>query len=252
MIFKKQIPIMQGVYFASAPDPIFSDSYIKVREIENRVYSNQQLKQLPVINKQHPHYQDWIMRRKSVSRFSDYLGNKKPGKLLEIGCGNGWFTNLCSGYVNTSVGIDVNMKELEQAALVFKGPHIYFAWWDIFSGNPFTENIDIIVLNAVIQYFPDLERLLDKLSQHLNPGGEIHIIDSPFYEESAISAAKLRSAEYYRKMGVPEMADHYFHHGNTKISDFEVMYQPTLNLLIRLINGKDMPFGWYRRIKVGS
>jgi SAM-dependent methyltransferase len=243
---------MKGVHFASVHDPLFSDTYIKIREIENRVYSDQQLKQLPVIDKKHPHYPEWIMRRKSARRFSDYLGNKKPGKLLEIGCGNGWFTNLCSAYVNTAVGIDVNIKELEQAALVFKGPHIYFAWWDVFSENPFTENFDIIVLNAVVQYFPDLERLFNKLNQHLNPGGEIHIIDSPFYEESAISAAKLRSAIYYQKMGVPEMADHYFHHVNTKISDFEVMYLPSLNKLIRLIKGKDMPFGWYRRIKVGS
>jgi SAM-dependent methyltransferase len=160
------------------------------------------LKQLPVIDKKHPHYQEWIMRKKSDLRISDYLGNKKPDKLLEIGCSNGWFTNLCSKYVKTAVGIDVNLRELEQAALVFNGPHIYFAWWDIFSENPFTENFDIIVLNAVVQYFPDLERLfnkLNKLKQHLNPGGEIHIIDSPFYLETAISSAKLRSDEYYQK-----------------------------------------------------
>ena len=251
MIFKRQIPIMQGVYFASAPDPLFSDSYLKVREIENRVYSDQQLKQLPLIDKKHPHYPEWKMRRKSAMRFSDYLVNKKPHKLLEIGCGNGWFTNLCSAYVNTAVGIDVNLKELEQAALVFKGPNIYFAWWDIFSGNPFTENFDIIVLNAVVQYFPDLERLINKLNKHLNPGGEIHIIDSPFYVESAISAAKLRSENYYQEMGVPEMTDHYFHHGNIEIRDFEVMYQPSFNKFKRLIKGKDIPFGWYRRIKVG-
>jgi hypothetical protein len=48
------------------------------------------------------------------------------------------------------------------------------------------------------------------------------------------------------------MSDHYFHHVNIKISNFEVMYQPSLNKLKRLFKGKDMPYGWYKRIKVGS
>jgi len=249
MIFKDQIKQQNGVFIATEPDHQFADIYIKVRNKERRIYSNEELLSLPNIINYNPHFDEWKLRQKSAKRFVAYLINKRPdSQVLEIGCGNGWFTNICATHSNFSIGIDVNLPELEQAAQVFKEGNLAFAYWNVFSENPFASTFNIIVVNAVIQYFPDTNELIKKLQQYLSPGGEIHIIDSPFYNLQDIENAKKRSRTYYKSLGVPVMADHYFHHNKTVISDFEVLYKPTNNKLKRLIKGKDMPFGWYRKI----
>lgn len=249
MIFKDHIRQKNGVFLASKPTNDFSDAYIKVRQNEGRIYSDDELTGLPQIATNHRHADEWKLRQKSARRFADYLEkNKQDALLLEIGCGNGWFTRWCAKHVKTAVGIDVNHQELEQAARVFESNNIHFAYWNIFSDNPFNAKFDVIVLNAVIQYFPNFEKLLSCLKKHLSPGGEIHILDSPFYQANAVDLAKQRTQAYYQKAGVPEMAEHYFHHSIDAISDFEVLYQPSQNKLKRLIKGKDMPFGWYKKV----
>ena len=251
MIFKDHIKIQNGVFIASEPNNSFSDAYIKVRQKEGRIYTKEELTRLPDISPEHPHSGEWKLRQKSAKRFSNYLKKlNRNNYLLEIGCGNGWFTNLCARNVKAAVGIDVNLQELEQAANAFQSANVSFAYWDVFSENPFKEKFDIIVLNAVIQYFPDIKKLLTALNKYLNVGGEIHIIDSPFYNRDKIEAASMRTKAYYEKIGVPEMSDHYFHHSAHQIKNFEVLYQPSQNKLKRLIKGKDMPFGWYKKTAI--
>jgi hypothetical protein len=78
----------------------------------------------------------------------------------------------------------------------------------------------------------------------LKPGGEIHIIDSPFYSNSEINAAKHRSRIYYEEAGFPAMADCYFHHSLQELKQFRpsVLYNPE-NLFNRFKKIK-LPFYW--------
>ncbi|MBL4670515.1 MAG: methyltransferase domain-containing protein, partial [Flavobacteriales bacterium] len=217
-----------------------------VREKEQRIYSDEVVENLPITTKDHPQYEEWKLRQKSTNRFTNYLENKSSTSLLEIGCGNGWFIHQCSQKVKHTVGVDINLQELEQAAKLFANTQ--FIYWDLFEDVSFKQQFDIIVLNAVVQYFSDFDKLIDRLTSLLSVQGEIHIIDSPFYLNDKIEAAKERTDAYYRSMNVPEMSVSYHHHSVDCIKNFETLYTPETSKIKQLIKGKDMPFGWYKKI----
>lgn len=166
--------------------------------------------------------------------------------MLEAGCGNGWLCHMISDIPGSRViGVDVNFTELQQAARVFQDfPNLHFIYTDINSGL-FRENkFDIIVFAASIQYFESLEEILGSALKLLKPGGEIHIIDSPFYSNSEIKAAQQRSRIYYEEAGFPAMASCYFHHclEELKPYHYSIMYNPR-KLLNRFSKIK-RPFFW--------
>ena len=103
-------------------------------------------------------------------------------RAIDVGCGNGWFSNTLTLNNNEVVGLDINSLELEQAARVFKKEKLAFVYGNLFKINePFINQFDLIVLNASIQYFSDINELVTKLKTFLKPSGEINIIESPFY-----------------------------------------------------------------------
>lgn len=226
----------------------FSNSYIDARNKEGRLYKDSEVIHLPEVDSDHPHYDEWEMRRKSAERFISYIQNKSVKRILDVGSGNGWFTNLIAKNNYASVfGLDVNVDELEQAQRVFKKENLYFGYGDIFQ-EVFSKKFDIIILNSSIQYFPKVDELLNRLKEILNPHGEIHILDSPVYEsEKKALEAKKRTDEYYNKMGVPAMCDNYFHHTKIDLKDFKVMYEPG-GMIKKILGKKDIPFKWYTYI----
>lgn len=226
----------------------FEVAYLKVRRLEDRVYSDEEVKNLPYSEKQK---EEWKMRAKSAERFRKYLNKKhQNSRLLEIGCGNGWFTNYCAKSVKSAIGVDINSTELKQAAKLFGNSHTQFYYWDLFTDSPFEDKFDIIVLNAAVQYFENFKKLIDQLKTLLKKDGEIHIIDSPFYQSKEIAAAKSRTKTYYSQKGVEHMAKQYFHHDVKVLKQFTLLYKGRKSKLEKLILGKDSPFSWYKTVNV--
>lgn len=233
------------IYLTQKKDD-FSDSYIEVRTKENRVLTDEEVGKLPYTTTNNPNHKEWKIRKKSSEKVFNFLKKKnKPLHILDIGCGNGWFTNLLSKIENSKVsGIDINPIELEQADRVFKKENLQFYYGDIFQIKEFEKQFNVITLNACVQYFPNFKLLLDKLKSFLTPGGEIHIIDSPFYKNEEISDAKERTNKYYQALGQPEMSNFYFHHSIDSIVDFKIRHQPSNNYINKLLNRNSSPFMW--------
>lgn len=232
-------------------DITFSKNYISVRKKENRILSDEEIKRLPFTKKNNPHAKEWQLRQKSTQRFLNYIKKKDALKILDIGCGNGWFTNAIASVSknNKIIGLDVNLTELEQAHRVFKKENIRFVCADIFKRKDlFKNSFNIIVLNGTIQYFPNFKELIQVLTTFLELGGEIHIIDSPFYKLNEIELAKKRTIDYYTQLGFFEMSSYYFHHSIDNITNFESLYTPKRKLLQKFLF-KDTPFPWIRFIK---
>lgn len=239
-----------GVYYITEKQDVFSSIYIDVRKKEQRIYPDKIVESLPEIKANHKYYQEWKLRQKSTNRIINYLTDKnKPLKILDIGCGNGWFSNQLSSISNSKIfAIDVNEIELEQGARVFKKPNLKFIYADIFSVETnILEDFDIITVNSCIQYFENLEEILSCLKNKLKPDGELHIIDSPFYKASEIAAAKKRTKNYYKSIGVPDMAAHYFHHTIEDIPEITIMHKPDNSLFSKLVKKKDSPFMWLKQ-----
>lgn len=239
--------IASNLFLVSSLDFNFEENYVLLRNQELRLYSDELLTELPTVPKNHPHHKEWKLRTITLRRFINYLGKKhSESDLLDLGCGNGWFTNCCSKYVKSAIGVDINMTELKQASRVFSKKNLIFYYWDIFSDISIDRKFDIIVLNASIQYFENLQNLFEKLKLLLKKGGEIHLLDSPFYERENLNAAVERSRAYYKKIGFPQMQSFYFHHSKEKIiqEGFEVKHKGEKIRLLRLVKGES-PFSWF-------
>lgn len=253
-VFLETIQTENGVYLLSKPVSGFEDKYIRLRKKEGWLYSDEQVKQIPKPGNI-PGYQKkiWNFRKQSAAKFVQYCADKKMSlKILEIGCGNGWFSHqIAASNPDFSVtGTDINFYELKQAARVFQKVNLHFVLADIFT-SVFPENeFDIIVFNGSIQYFPELKTVFEKVKTFLNAAGEIHILDSPFYiTDEGIKAAKNRTRIYYNEIEALEMAESYYHHKEENLiaAGAEFLYQrEKKNLLARIIGIDPVPFPWLR------
>ncbi len=228
--------------------------YLQIRRREGRVPTDEALLQLPHVKTPAAQAKEWRWRKRSLERLNTYLkkqyGNQ-PIRLLDLGCGNGWMSNQLALRPGREVwAVDINEAELLQGSRVFQRENLRFVYADVLKGELPDRFFDVIVLAASVQYFPDLKELVAVLRRLLSEKGEIHLLDSHFYEnEAARVNARQRSFSYYQQMGVPEMSVFYHHHlweeakalGATNLNSRADIY-----LLQRL--GYLSPFPWLKLV----
>jgi ubiquinone/menaquinone biosynthesis C-methylase UbiE len=244
-IFKKS----EGVFISTtalekfAP---FENAYLNIREKEKRILSISEIKQLPYPEKTSVDYELWKIRGKNITRFLNHLSKRERGlKILDIGCGNGFFTNLMTEKKNKVFGVDVNLTELKQAALAFTNPDIHWYYADILNDTLPEQKFDLITFCTSFHYFENPQLLLKTCFSLLKKNGEIHIIDSPFYDEEGRKTARLNSVKHFEKMGVTDMKNYYYHNSYKALEGFhyKTLYHPK-NFLRKLLRIKDSPFPW--------
>lgn len=243
------ITIEQHNEITVSPDLSFEEKYWCVRQREQRIYSDDELRQLPQVAASHVYYEEWRIRERSAVQLSQYLMEMhKPLHILEVGCGNGWLSNCLAALPGSKVvGTDINRAELQQASNVFTDKNnLQFIYGDIMSDGFMAVAFDIIVFAASIQYFSSFHAVISRAFDLLKPGGEVHLIDSPFYTNAAAMMAAERSREYYFTLGYPEMAAHYYHRRLDELDGFDhsIMHRQTF---IQKILGQSLhPFPWIR------
>lgn len=224
----------------------FEQVYLQLRSKEKRIFPDEEVAWLPDVPEGHIHHKEWAFRRKSTRKLIRYLlAKKRPVKILELGCGNGWLSFQLSQLPEAQVmGVDINCFELEQARRVFGDlPNLRF-----FHGclsDLQDEKFDMIVFAASIQYFADLEAVIREALTRLHSGGEIHLIDSCFYYPNELTEARKRSKDYFISMGSEGMKQFYFHHTLDSLQPFKhsVLFNPR-SMLNRLF--AKHPFYWIR------
>ncbi len=225
----------------------FSRQYFLLRKEEGRLYSDEEVANLPEINKQHRYYSEWEIRKRSGVQLKKWLADKKRSlQILEIGCGNGWLSAKLSEIPSSHVtGIDINTEELNQARRVFDQiNNVEFFNCSLQDEKLSNHQFDIIIFAASIQYFHSLKNILKHAIIHLKPGGEIHIMDTHFYNAKELNAARERSTDYFNAIGFPEMAKQYFHHSLEELQSFnhKVLYDP--NSIANKFKKNKNPFYW--------
>lgn len=209
----------------------FEASYLKLREKENRIHSDEIVKKLPECDNNHPNKREWEMRKSTLNKLIKSVKASNTGSLLELGCGNGWLSNNLAISLNAQIcAVDVNELELQQGARVFKDQNnLSFVYADIFSEVFRKQKFDAIILGSSVQYFQDLGSLFTTLFELIVPSGTVYIVDSPFYNSPADSlAAKERSIRHFASLGFPEMTNQYFHHTFEELKrlNYTMIYDP--------------------------
>ncbi len=230
---------------------LFEKKYILLRSLENRLYTDDQLIRLPDINADHPHHGEWQVRKRSALRLVHSLERranslalrKRPLRILEVGCGNGWLSHQLAEIPGAKVtGLDINFTELQQAARVFSDdPNLRFIHGDIRTGILDEKLFDCIVYACSIEYFPSLKKIIHFTLTYLVPGGELHILDTKFYRSSEIESERKKMQAYYNAFGYPEMADLLFQHSWKDLSCFRhgLLFDPG-RLVNRLLRPNDI------------
>jgi len=189
------------------------------------------IRKLPLVPTSHSHFNEWQVRQFSSKKLVTFLSKKNNAVILELGCGNGWLSAMLARSSKAMVvGVDLQKTELKQAVQAFgEQRNLYFMYANILNDVFKEQSIDAIVLAASVQYFEDFEALILKLQSLIKDTGEIHIIDSPFYEtQNDVLLAKQRSDRHFTLMGTPEMCDKYFHHSFQQLAhcNYQVFYNP--------------------------
>jgi SAM-dependent methyltransferase len=254
---KRSLSYREGVFYLSRESDAFAAQekiYLRMREKEGRLYPDDVLMRLPDVDPGHPLAREWRIRKTSMERLMTYLGRRSHAtRLLDLGCGSGWMARHLAGLPDCHVfALDLNRPELAQGARVFSDcPRLCFIYGNIFEDIFPAPCFDIIVMAGSIQYFPDAAALINRLSGHLDRGGEIHIVDSPFYSERTAAAARERTKRHYLDLGFPDMAAHYHHHLFSSLAPFGpvLMYNPKApvqRVRRRLLSRGLSPFPWIR------
>lgn len=248
MNFLLQFECQDGVYVLSDLHTNFEESYLRVREKEGRVLTDQMVSHLPKTPSSYQHFKEWKLREITTNGALRYFQQHQFDTILDLGCGNGWFSNALASNASQVVGLDMNLHELKQANRVFAKPGLNFCYADVFTAELPKESFSLITINAAIQYFSSVEKLVSRLLELLTPNGEIHILDSPFYNEFEVAEARKRTENYFAELGFSEMAENYFHHTKNVFGRFnsQVLYNPNQlkNKVSRKLGISVSPFPW--------
>jgi len=206
-----------------SPD-LFEDLYICLRQEEGRLYTDEEVARLPVVDTGHRYHKEWGIRKQSCKKLLNYIKSKgKFLRILEVGCGNGWLCGQLATIGKTAVtGIDINGMELKQAERVFANiPNLNFRYGSLADTYPQDEKFDLIIFAASIQYFASFKQVVQAAVERLTLQGEIHILDSHFYQQQQLPAARQRTKAYFDSIGFGRMAPHYFHHALSELEHFQ-------------------------------
>lgn len=138
--------------------------------------------------------------------FHDLLALVAPcpgGAVVDLGCGTGELTAVLHDHTGASstLGIDTSAAMLERAA-AHSRPGLRFEPGDI-AGLDAPGAFDVVFANAALQWVPDHDRLLERLTACLRPGGQlaVQVPTNADHASHVVAAAVAAEAPFVEHFG---------------------------------------------------
>jgi len=113
------------------------------------------------------------------------LGDRRYARVLEIGCGAGWFTRSLATRADRVLAVDVSAAAIQRAEEEAVGPGVEFRVQDVIEMDPVAEGPwDLIVFSETIYYlgwlypFFDVAYLASQLHAATAPGGRLLLVNT--------------------------------------------------------------------------
>ena len=116
----------------------------------------------------------------NLERILKFCSDKIQGRVLDVGCGDGFFTAQILQRFNLKnvYGLDISSKAVDLARL--KHPEINFQQSALNHIPEETNSIDSITMIEVIEHLVDIEGTLKELFRVMKPGGILLITTTDF------------------------------------------------------------------------
>jgi protein-L-isoaspartate O-methyltransferase len=217
--------------------------YFRSWQKKGNSYMDEEVAALPFIHASHPQYSEWTIRKHSLRALLNYIKNKKTfTHILQVGCGNGWLSSRIAKAVDAEVtGIDINSHELNQAKRVFKNIlNLNFINGRLEDDSLKNEKFDMILFEASAEYFPSLKQIMQIALEHITLQGEVHIMDSPFYQQHETSIAR----QHHEQQSLDHMKTQRYYHTLADLENFQfkILHHP--NSWKNKLSIKKNPFYW--------
>jgi ubiquinone/menaquinone biosynthesis C-methylase UbiE len=106
-----------------------------------------------------------------------FLQDKKPGKLLDVGCGSGVFLHRMYKLGWSATGLDFDAKAIENAKIKY-GTDLTVMHSDLHGAKFPNDSFDAVTMSHVIEHAPDPIGLITECKRVLKPGGRL-VITTP-------------------------------------------------------------------------
>lgn len=146
-----------------------------------------------------------------LHRYSMALELIKPGMtVLDAACGEGYGTNLISGYAEKVFGVDISKEAVEHAREKYQKKNIHFIEASAVKIPLDDKSIDLIISFETLEHLFEQEKLILEFKRLLKKDGII-IISTP-------------DKEYYKEAGI-----NHYHVKELYFKEFENLLNPYFN-----------------------
>lgn len=141
-----------------------------------------------------PRKQVWRVKARSAQALIQGMAARRPGPVLDLGCGVGWLSHLLARSGFEVYAVDIVLDEFMGLGAAARFSHVGPAFervWGEFERIPFLrESVDVVVCNASFHYAPSPEVAAEEIARVLRPGGSFFLLNSPLHQDarSAIRA----------------------------------------------------------------
>ena len=157
------------------------------------------------------HYQSWVYAP-YISSLISYSGLKKESSVLDVGCGQGFFSSLFNKYGMRVHGVDLSEAGVEMARNQYGRPGLTFSVEDVETAR-FAELFDCVFVRSCSLYntkaFSVQKEVTHSLLRHLKTGG-LFI----FVYNSNFSSKESRKWRYHT---LEDMNNHFAEYPEAKI-----------------------------------
>lgn len=149
-----------------------------------------------------------VLRGKEAALYQSHLPMRR--KVLDVGCGDGFFAGVTFGQKNIDVGIDMEESRIDEAKQ--SGAYTRLVSYDGYH-IPFTDrSFQTVVVNSVLEHTDDVGRVVREMYRVLAKGGTCYatVMASPWEEH--LFGAKIFGNTYRRWMKKKQVHIHLFTH----------------------------------------